>query len=390
MRIDLVFPVLPPTLDGIGDHTAHLAAALADQHHDVRILTAQAQAAPIPGVQIVDAFDAVPRRGVRALTDAVARKAPDWLVLQYNPFSYGRWGLNLSLPATLRDIRRRCPDTRIALLMHEPFVPIENWRFAIYTTWQRWQLWQLGRAADVVFVSIAPWVDRFQSWFPNTPVHHLPVGSNIPHVAADRNDVRHDLDLPSDAFVVGLFGSGHPSHLLSFTRHAIDRLRDTGLYPEIVYIGAAGEKIASVLSSEDLHCTGPLPGPDVSRAFAAMDLYLSPFHQGVSTRRGSFLVGLQHGIATVSTTGEQTDPLLRAQHESAVLLAPDDDPDRFASQVVALAQDNATRSRIARAGRTLFDTTFAWPRIADAMLEVLSKSPRSRPRPTPAAASRTA
>jgi glycosyltransferase involved in cell wall biosynthesis len=121
-----------------------------------------------------------------------------------------------------------------------------------------------------------------------------------------------------------------------------------------------------------------------------MDLYLSPFHQGVSTRRGSFLVGLQHGIATVSTTGEQTDPLLRAQHESAVLLAPDDDPDRFASQVVALAQDNATRSRIARAGRTLFDTTFAWPRIADAMLEVLSKSPRSRPRPTPAAASRTA
>ncbi|MFP4228435.1 MAG: glycosyltransferase family 4 protein [Salinivenus sp.] len=381
MRIDLVFPVLPPALDGIGDHTAHLAAALAAQHHDVRVLTAQAQTDSIPGVQILETFGVPPRRGIRALADGVATNAPDWLVLQYNPFSYGRWGLNLSLPSTLREIRRRCPKTRIALLVHEPFVPVENWRFALFTTWQRWQLWQLGRAADAVLVAIAPWVDRFQGWFPEIPVAHLPVGSNIPKAKADRTTAREALGMSSDAFVVGLFGSGHASHLLSFTRHAIDRLRSTGRRPEIVYIGSAGDKVASVLGTDALHCTGPLPAPDVSRAFAAMDLYLSPFRKGVSTRRGSFLVGLQHGIPTVSTTGVQTDALLRMHDASAFLLAPDDDPDRFAAQVGALAQDEAARSRIAQNGRALFDSRFAWPRIANTLIGVLAEDPHlSTPR----------
>ena len=37
MKIDILFPVLPPTIDGIGDHTARLAAALSG-FAQVRIL----------------------------------------------------------------------------------------------------------------------------------------------------------------------------------------------------------------------------------------------------------------------------------------------------------------------------------------------------------------
>ncbi|MFO8100168.1 MAG: glycosyltransferase family 4 protein [Salinibacter sp.] len=372
MRIDLVFPVLPPALDGIGDHTAHLASALADEAHDVRVLTAQSQPDPIPGVQVRKAFNATPRRGIRGLLDAVVPAAPDWLVLQYNPFSYGRWGLNLSLPATLQAIRHQCPNTNIALMVHEPFVPVENWRFALFTTWQRWQLWRLGQTADVVFVSIAPWVDRFQSWFSNTPVLHLPVGSNIPHVTTDRATVRNTLGLPPDAFVVGLFGSGHASRLLPFVRHAVDRLRRAGVQPAILYVGPAGAKVEATLGPDALYKAGALPGPEVSRHFAAMDLYLAPFRKGVSTRRGSFLVGLQHGIATVSTEGSQTDPLLREHHEASFLLAPDTDAHAFGSHVETVAQDKAYRTELARSGQALFASTFAWPRIARSMLTALT------------------
>jgi len=113
---------------------------------------------------------------------AIETDTPDWLLLQYNPFSYGRWGLNLDLPLVIRDIKRRQPFIRIALMGHEPFVPISNWRSAIMTTWQRWQLWMLGRSADVVFFSIQPWARKFQTWWPNKPVLHLPVGSNIPRL----------------------------------------------------------------------------------------------------------------------------------------------------------------------------------------------------------------
>ena len=49
MDIDFIFPVLPPSLDGIGDHTAHLARALAAQGGTVRVLTGLE---PLPGRRI--------------------------------------------------------------------------------------------------------------------------------------------------------------------------------------------------------------------------------------------------------------------------------------------------------------------------------------------------
>lgn len=371
MRIDIAFPVLPPTLNGIGDYTAHLAAALAEQDHDVRILTAQSQTAPIPGVQVLDAFDASSRQGIRALPDAVAAPPPDWFVLQYNPFSYGRWGLNLSLPSTLRDIRHRCPDIRIALMVHEPFVPIESWRFALFTTWQRWQLWQLGRAADAVFVSIAPWVDRFEGWFPHTPVRVLPVGSNIPVAASDRSALRERLGLAPDTLVCGVFGSAHESRDLSLLRPALRHLLQTGVDVSVLYVGTAGPTLRSLLHDVPFHDAGPLPADDVSRHVAAMDLFLAPFRDGVSTRRGSFMVGLQHGCPTITTTGPDTDAVLREAAGTAFLAASPGAPSGFARQVERLAANAAVRRRVGQAGSDLYFTTYDWPHIATRLIAEL-------------------
>src|ERR1700709_1764891 len=49
MRIDLIYPTLPPAIDGIGGHTVLLAAALADRGHEVRILTRRRPQTP-PGI----------------------------------------------------------------------------------------------------------------------------------------------------------------------------------------------------------------------------------------------------------------------------------------------------------------------------------------------------
>ena len=387
MRIDLIFPVIPPTLDGIGDHTAHLAAALADQDHDVRILTAQSQAAPIPGVQVLKAFDATPRRGIRALADAVAAEDPDWLVLQYNPFSYGRWGLNLSLPTTLRDIRRRCPDTRIALLVHEPFVPVENWRFALFTTWQRWQLWQLGRAADTVFVSIEPWVERFRHWFPETPIGHLPVGSNIPHEPSARAQVRNHIGVADDTLVCGLFGSAHESRDLTLIQTALRTLQERGRALTALYVGTAGAQIRALLNDIPLIDAGPLPAPDVSRHFSGMDLYLAPFRDGVSTRRGSFMVGLQHGVASITTVGPDTGASLRTVANTAFLTTPCGHADAYTERVLHLATSASTRQHFGQAGQALYETHYDWPHIAARLLSVLapeasSQLPAYAPGPT--------
>lgn len=379
MTLDLVFPVLPPAFDGIGDHTAHLARMLAEQGHAIRIWTAQPEATPIPGVQIERAFDAAPRRGVRAIVARIAASPPDALVVQYNPFSYGRWGLNLSLPAALRALRRQCPDTRMAVMVHEPFVPVESWRFAAFTTWQRWQLWQLGRTAHVLFFSIAAWVQRFRSWFPDTPLVHLPVGSNIPVVPSDRDATRARLGLSAEAVVCGIFGSAHESRDLSLIEGALRSLSPTIPDLRVLYVGTSSPALRAQLDGLPLIDAGALPAAEVSHTLSAMDLFLSPFRDGVSTRRGSFMAGLQHGLPTVSTTGPDTDPALRSAAGHAFWGGPHGDSAAFTELVRRLATDPAERRRLGRAGTAFYDQRYDWPHTGTRLVQHLSRRPHPDP-----------
>ena len=52
------------------------------------------------------------------------------------------------------------------------------------------------------------------------------------------------------------------------------------------------------------------PADEVSRRLSAADLNLSAFIDGVSTRRGSLMAALQHGVASVGTRGYLTDQML--------------------------------------------------------------------------------
>ena len=370
MKIHLTFPVLPPTLDGIGDHTARLAQALS-AHTDVRVLTAQAEYDPIPGVSVETAFSLPPRRGVYELVDAVQHDPPDWLFLQFNQFSYGRWGLNPFLPLALRALKHRLPATRLAVMFHEDFVPVTNWKNAIMTTWQRAQFWALGQLADHVFFSIDPWARRYRSWFPGTPVHHLPVGSNMPCVEANRQRVRVALGIDPDTFVLGVFGSLHHSRLVGHIRQAAGALDKRTDHFQFLYVGPDGAAFRKALNEWPVQDAGRLPAEAVSRHLRAMDVHLTPFIDGVSTRRGSFMAGLQHGVPTVATRGPLTDDLLNDQDGKAVLLAPVQAPAEFAEQVINLWRRPERRRAMGRAGRALYNTHFRFDAIAAKLLSSL-------------------
>jgi glycosyltransferase involved in cell wall biosynthesis len=393
MRIDLVYPTLPPALNGIGDYTAHMARALAEQGADVRVFTDEASpAAAIPGVEVVPAFTVAPRSGVRRLGAHVEAHPPDWLILQFEQFSYGRWGLNPFLPLVLRSLRRTCPQTRLALMAHEDYVSAtESPQFAVMSLWQRPQFWALGHLSDRVFFSIEPWAQKYQSWFPSVPVEHLPVGSNIPRLPLSRTEARARLQLPLDAFLVGLFGSAHPSRQIDLVGTTLTHLHARRADLGVLYVGASGAAVRRAVPADvPLYDVGPQPAADVSACFAAMDLYLVPFKHGVSTRRGSFLVGLQHEVPTLSTSGAETDVLLReAADEGAFALVPWANADAFHTAAERLLLDAADRAAVGRAGSRFFDATFAWPRLATRLLHSLNTTPapsRSRSqRATPTA-----
>ncbi len=374
MRIDLMFPVLPPALDGIGDYTARLAGALAAEGASVRIWTAQPDAALIPGVEIVRAFRYPPRRGVWELPAALAADPPDWLIVQFNQFSYGRWGLNPLLVPVLRMARRRCPSMRLAVMFHEDFVPPTTWKNRVFRLWQIPQFRALGRLADVVAFSIQPWVARYRSWFPQAHVVHWPVGSNIPDVGCSREEARRRLGLDPETFVVGVFGTIGAGRLVDYIRAAVEHLDRAGVRFVVVYVGPHGRQLRARLpAGVSLRDAGALPGEVVSVHLSAMDLLLAPFVDGASTRRGSMLAGLQHGVAVLSTDGPLTDAMLRAEHGRSLWLVPASDQAAYAEAALQLAGDLERRQALGRHARRFYAAQLDWPVLARRVVEKIDE-----------------
>ena len=371
MKIHIIAAALPPQLDGIGDYTAQLAAELA-RSATVTVLTGAPAPDPIPGVRVETVFAADDPRSVWNLTARIAAEPPDWVLLQYNPFSYGRWGLNLHLPRVMRRIKRDAPGTRFALMVHEPFVPIISPQFAVMATWQRWQLWALGQCADCVFFSIDPWVTRFQKWFPHTQVRHLPVGSNIPRVPISRAEARARLGIEDTTVVLGLFGTASSGRMLDRVRGAAEAVQASGHTVLVLYIGPDKNAICTALAGIDILADGPFPAEEVSRRIAAMDIYLAAYVDGVSTRRGAFLAALQHGVATVGTRGPLTDPMLECEDGRTFLLADVTNREQFQAQVLHLAGEAKAREQIGQEGTRLYEREFAWANIVQKLEEVLT------------------
>lgn len=366
LDLALVFPSLPPALDGIGDHTARFAEALARSAR-VRILTAQDDASPIPSVEVRRAFECSSHK-IRGLVDAVAGDPPDWLILQFDQFSYGRWGLNPFLPLAIRAIKRSCPRTRIAWIAHEDFVPVTSWKFAIMTAWQRAQFVALGHLADLVFFSIGPWVDRYSRWFPRKTVRHLPCGSNIPRSGVTRAEARQRLGIEEGTFVAGVFGTINASRLLPSISRAATALHRASDDFRLLYVGPHGAALRAALGDVPLLDAGRLPAEAVSAHLAAMDVHLAPFIDGVSTRRSSFMAGLQHGVPSLGTAGPLTDAMLHRVNGEAFLLTPVDRPEEFEREALELFRDPGRRSQIGAGGQRLYEASFSFESVAERFL----------------------
>jgi len=265
-------------------------------------------------------------------------------------------------------------------MAHEDFVPAINWKFIIMRQWQRWQFRALGDAADHIFFSIDPWVRRYGAWF-DAPVSHLPVGSNMPRLDIPHAEARRQIGLAPSDFVVGVFGTMSPARLLGHIEAAVTALHRRTPNTCVLYVGPDGTAVRDALPNITVHDAGRLPAKDVSLHLSAMDLHLTPFIDGLSTRRGSAMAGLQHGVATASTTGELTDAMLRDVNGSAFLLSPTGDVDAFVRNVFTLHDDAERRHAVASAGRALFDDAFSWDAAAQRVLTALDVHPADVPSP---------
>ncbi len=330
----------------------------------------------------IDAIDEYSRRLVHALGEigTPARYEPDgvrslsridrctpWVLLQYNPLSYGRWGFAPMLIRQALALLQRT-EARLVLSVHEPWVDIYGWRSAIMSGYQRLQLLPLLVMADAIITmteSLASALGRGAVPIPvGTTITPVTVGAAV---ARERFDVR-------GRFVVALFGRGHPSRLLDYAEQAISELVVTsvGRRLTVLNLGDLAPDLA-LPPSIDVRTLGGLDPGELSHALRASDMLLLPFSDGVSARRTTLMAGLAHGVPVVGLSGRNTDHVLLAP--GALVLTPVGDRVAFAKAVVTLASDHVNLREVGEAGRRLYLKEFDWPVLAHTVSNVVT-SPR--------------
>lgn len=295
----------------------------------------------------------------------------DTLVLQYNPFMYGRWGFAPWLPAAVLRTRRKRRTLEVALMVHEPYVPMVNWRWTLMGLWQRSQLLALHTVSDVVFASIEVWAAAFARLRPRRPTHHLPVGSNLPDMRSRREAARVGLDASEETIVLTAFGTSDPARQFDFVVAAANAVADSGLPTILQHLGAGAPVLSGLKRSVRVSEPGCQSAASLAERLAATDVFLAPFVDGVSTRRGTLMAALQHGLPIVATDGHRTDETLR-RSDQAIRLAPVARQDLFVEAVRQLAQRPDEREVLGASAHSLYIECFDWPVVAGRLLRLLS------------------
>jgi hypothetical protein len=143
----------------------------------------------------------------------------------------------------------------------------------------------------------------------------------------------------------------------------------------LLYIGPNQQALAAAFGSENSlkEFAVVADGLEASRRLAAVDLYLCPFSDGASCRRGSFITGLAHRLVCLSTRTKYTDPVLLEASErgcQGLHLVDAQDRDGFAQKAVALGKSRRVGSQGINEAPDLNQRVCAWNTIAKSLIEV--------------------
>jgi glycosyltransferase involved in cell wall biosynthesis len=320
------------------------------------------------------------------------------LHIQYQAAAFGMHPAINLLPRRLRRLDAERPQ--ILVTFHDLKVP---YLFPKAGPLRQWAIHELARQCDaVVTTNRADYSDlrrRLDAW----PAL-IPIGSNIkPMLPADyrRDEWRARYGAQPGDLLLGFFGFVNDRKGLDTLLHAL-RLLDandkpkipgpwvgTGLVdeatspidqplvnPQLLMIGgqtgasdptniAYLEHIQALIADLGLvnrvHWTGYLPPEEVSACFAATDMCVLPFRDGVSLLHGTLHAALAHGVPVLTT--EPSEPIPELINGVHVLMVPREQPAALAEGIRSLAAAPQLRCALGQAAQELSES-FRWDKIA--------------------------
>lgn len=301
--------------------------------------------------------------------------APRRVLVQWVPHGYGYRSMNLRFCLWLW--RRAWRGDQIEIMVHEPYLSFGegSWKQNLVAVVHRLMTIVLLRAVRRVWIAIPAWESCWRPYALGRPIEFnwLPVVSNIPIVdTSDYSQQIRSRYLGNREVLVGHFGSydRNGARLLS---NSLPELVKNGTKISLLLLGHGSLRMRSELLrnqpslASHIYATGSLDAHDLSRHISACDVMLQPYIDGVSSRRGSTMVALAHGVPVVTTKGRLTESLWA--ESDAVALAPPEDVAELVRLTQRLLPDATARQRLTAAAKKLYEERFHPRRTIDALRE---------------------
>jgi glycosyltransferase involved in cell wall biosynthesis len=359
----------PPQSGGVSDYTILVAKGLSSMGDEVHIwCPALPDKAPeIQGVQVHAALGKFAPNDLRNTGRELDRfPGPRRLLVQWVPHGFGYKSMNLPFCLWLWG-RSKYHHDQVDVMVHEPFLQFlrGRWRQNAAATVHRLMTLVLLGAAREVCLSTPTWERMLRpfDWGRSRAYKWLPLPSTVPIVNDPRAVAAIRQQYAGQGLLLGHFGTFNPviTPMLSAIVPILLR-RSNGA--SLLLIGTGSHAFRERLIREHpeldgkVHAVGQIDArdPRLSLHLSACDVLLQPYPDGVTTRRTTIMAALAHGLATITTTGELTEPLW--SKSGAVALAPAHDSDVFVELALEILESAEKRASLGENGREFYQTKF--------------------------------
>jgi glycosyltransferase involved in cell wall biosynthesis len=366
MRIGLVTGEYPPMQGGVGAYTRILAQTLADQDHQVFVLSSTQAREDDTRVQLSPSVDQWGIGALNAVRHWAQDKRLDIVNIQYQTAAFAMSPWIHFIPDAVR-------QTTVITTFHDLRYP---YLFPKAGRLRNWIVMRLARSSDGAIVTNHE--DRAR-------LHHLPctvlipIGSNVLQPLPsdfDPRPWRTQAGAKEGDLLLAFFGLVNRSKRLNLLLDALASLRGQNVPARLLIIGGgagssdptnAGYQAEIQAQMERLqmtsfvHSTGFVDEESVGRFLAAGDIVVLPFEDGASYRRGSLMAAIRYGCSIVTTQPMVSIPSF--VDGANMLLVPRQNAEAMTNAILRLYHDDELGLKL-RQGAKQLSTQFEWSHIA--------------------------
>lgn len=358
----------PPEVDGVGEYVYFFAKALRDKRIKVSVIT---RSNPnlvdcFENIQIYPCIKSWNTQGFREVNSLLEKIKPQYIFLQYVPYSFQRYGIPILLPLALLWWKKK---TSIIIMFHEVRI---RWLWNRPKTWVVSSLqWVIARLIHYQSAINFTSIEFYKKYLPS-PTHLLPIGSNIPMVEIDQshlNELRESMLESDSAPVIISFGIRN----LKLLTVAFVKLKQE--FPKAVLL-VFGKGI-ELPTQEGIICLGYQPSFEIyhyfnlGSIFVVLDYSSSQGKGGSSNKSGTLAAAMASGLPVIGIKGDMNNPILK--HGENIWLS-EYNIQKLSEDLLLLAKNEELRQKLVANAKKTFEENLTWEVIAEKLLHFLSKN----------------